>query len=229
MKRSEINFIMREADRFIRQHGFYLPPFGYWSAADWKRKGEEVREIVENQLGWDITDFGGGHFDSVGLFLFTIRNGSQDEMRERRGKLYCEKLMIVGVDQITPTHFHWNKVEDIINRGGGKLVVQLYNANDEEGLADSPVTVSMDGVRRQVNGGDTVVLAPGESITLRPGVYHKFWGIEERVLVGEVSLVNDDRHDNRFHEGVGRFPVVEEDEEPLHLLVSDYPKYYPCV
>jgi D-lyxose ketol-isomerase len=27
MKRSEINGIMREADRFIRQHGFYLPPF----------------------------------------------------------------------------------------------------------------------------------------------------------------------------------------------------------
>jgi D-lyxose ketol-isomerase len=97
-----------------------FPPFAYWSARDWKCKGEEARELVENQLGWDITDFGGGRFDSVGLFLFTIRNGSLGEMRERRGKLYCEKLMIVGVDQVTPTHFHWNKVEDIINRRWGK-------------------------------------------------------------------------------------------------------------
>jgi D-lyxose ketol-isomerase len=226
VKRSEINGIMRGAALFVRKRGFYLPPFAYWNPAEWKRKGEEAREIVERQLGWDITDFGGGQFNSLGLFLFTIRNGSQDELREKRGKLYCEKLMIVGVDQVTPTHFHWNKVEDIINRGGGKLVVQLYNATDQEELAHTPVTVSVDGVSRQVNAGATVVLAPGESITLRTRVYHKFWGTEERVLVGEISLVNDDCHDNRFHQAVMRFPAIEEDEEPVHLLVSDYPKYY---
>ena len=226
MRRSEINAIMREADEFIRQRGFYLPPFAYWSPAEWRNKGEEAREIVENQLGWDITDFGGGRFGSLGLFLFTVRNGSQTEMRARCGKLYCEKLMIVGVDQVTPMHFHWNKVEDIINRGGGELVIQLYNANEQEGLADSPVLASLDGVKRQVKAGDAVRLTPGESITLPPRLYHKFWGAKSRVLVGEVSLVNDDQSDNRFYETVGRFPAIAEDEEPLHLLVTDYPKYY---
>jgi D-lyxose ketol-isomerase len=226
MKRSEVNTIMREADQFIRQRGFYLPPFAYWTPAEWRSKGEEAREIVENQLGWDITDFGAGRFDTLGLFLFTVRNGSQDEMRAKRGKLYCEKLMIVGVDQITPMHFHWNKVEDIINRGGGKLVIQLYNASDEDGLAASTVVASLDGVKRQVKAGDVVHLAPGESITLPPRLYHKFWGAEERVLVGEVSLVNDDQNDNRFHETIGRFPEIAEDEEPLHLLVTDYGKYW---
>jgi D-lyxose ketol-isomerase len=226
MKRSEINTIMGEADQFIRQRGFYLPPFAYWTPAEWRSKGEEAREIVENQLGWDITDFGGDQFGALGLFLFTIRNGSQAEMRAKRGKLYCEKLMIVGVDQVTPMHFHWNKVEDIINRGGGKLIIQLYNANDQEGLADSTVVASLDGVKRQVKAGDVVRLAPGESITLPPRLYHKFWGAEDRVLVGEVSLVNDDQNDNRFHETIGRFPAIEEDEEPLHLLVTDYPKYW---
>jgi hypothetical protein len=226
MKRSEVNTIMREADQFIRQRGFYLPPFAYWTPAEWRSKGEEAREIVENQLGWDITDFGGGRFDTLGLFLFTVRNGSQAEMRAKRGKLYCEKLMIVEVDQVTPMHFHWNKVEDIINRGGGKLVIQLFNASDEDGLADSTVTASLDGVKRQVKAGDVVRLAPGESITLPPRLYHKFWGAEERVLVGEVSLVNDDQNDNRFHETVGRFPDIEEDEEPLHLLTTDYAKYW---
>ena len=226
MKRSEVNTIMREADQFIRQRGFYLPPFAYWTPAEWRSKGEEAREIVENQLGWDITDFGAGRFDTLGLFLFTVRNGSQDEMRAKRGKLYCEKLMIVGVNQVTPMHFHWNKVEDIINRGGGKLVIQLYNANDQEGLADSTVVASLDGVKHQVTAGDVVRLAPGESITIPPRLYHKFWGAEDRVLVGEVSLVNDDQNDNRFHETIGRFPMIEEDEEPLHLLVTDYPKYW---
>jgi D-lyxose ketol-isomerase len=40
--------------------------------------------------------------------------------------------------------------------------------------------------------------------------------------VGEVSQVNDDSRDNRFYDNVGRFPLVEEDEKPLHYLVSDY-------
>ena len=226
MKRSNVNAIMREADTFIRERGFYLPPFAYWTPAEWSAKREEAREIAKNQLGWDITDFGQGRYDTCGLFLFTIRNGSQEEMKARRGKLYCEKLMLVGVDQITPMHFHWNKVEDIINRGGGKLVIELYNATADDGLAESAVTVSIDGVKRVVKAGDHVVLGPGESITLPPRLYHKFWGAEERVLVGEVSLVNDDNSDNRFFEPVGRFPAIEEDELPLRLLVTDYPKFY---
>ncbi len=226
MKRSEINAIMSDANRFIREQGFYLPPFAYWTPDDWRTKGEEASEIVENQLGWDITDFGLGRYNTDGLFLFTIRNGSQAEMRARQGRVYCEKLMVVGVDQVTPMHTHWNKIEDIINRGGGKLAIQLYNATDHDGLADTEVVASLDGVKRHFQPGDIVYLAPGESITLPPRLYHKFWGAEARVMVGEVSLVNDDHHDNCFYESVGRFPAIEEDVEPLHLLVGDYPRYY---
>jgi hypothetical protein len=119
-------------------------------------------------------------------------------------------------------HFHWTKVEDIINRGGGKLVIKLFNSTSDERLADTDVTVSMDGLRHTLKAGDKVVLSPGESITLTSRLYHEFWGAESRVLVGEVSLVNDDRTDNRFYEPVGRFPEIEEDEPPLHLLVPDY-------
>ena len=36
--------------------------------------------------------------------------------------------MLVEVGQITPFHFHWLKMEDIINRGGGKWLIQLYRA-----------------------------------------------------------------------------------------------------
>jgi len=226
MKRSEINAIMRSADQFIRSRGFYLPPFAYWKPEEWRSKGSEVREIVANHLGWDITDFGKGNFANFGLFLFTVRNGSPDNWKTLRGKLYAEKIMIVEENQYTPYHFHWNKMEDIINRGGGILAIQLYNATPDDQLADSPVTVSLDGVARTVAAGTILRLGRGESISLPPRLYHAFWAEGGRVLAGEVSLVNDDLKDNRFLEAVGRFPAIEEDEPPLYLLCTDYDRYY---
>ena len=84
----------------------------------------------------------------------------------------------------------------------------------------------MDGVLHTVPAGGTVMLHPGESITLPTRLYHTFWGTENRVLVGEVSMVNDDNADNRFYEPIGRFPQIEEDEPPLYLLIKDYERYY---
>jgi D-lyxose ketol-isomerase len=226
MKRSEINAIIQRADEFVHSRSFALPPFAYWTPEAWKKKGQDVSEIVDNKLGWDITDFGSGNFNACGLFLFTIRNGNVRNRQPSGGKLYAEKIMIVEDGQVTPMHFHWTKIEDIINRGGGDLLIQLYNATAEEQLDEkNELQVSIDGLRQTLKPGETVRLTPGESVTLEQRCYHKFWG-QGRVLVGEVSLVNDDEHDNRFLEPVGRFPEIEEDVPPLYLLVNDYPRYY---
>ena len=135
--------------------------------------------------------------------------------------------MIVEENQVTPMHFHWSKTEDIINRGGGRLMIQLYPSDKKGAFADHPFQVSIDGLERTMEPGDWVRLRPGESITLTRGLYHQFQGEPEcgKVLVGEVSAVNDDRTDNRFYDRVGRFPEIDEDEPPLHLLVSDYASY----
>lgn len=226
MKRSEINAILRASSAFIAAHRFHLPPFAFWSPEEWSTKGAEVAEIVECELGWDITDFGSADFPRCGLVLFTLRNGRPENLKTLRGKLYAEKVMIVGEGQVTPMHFHWTKTEDIIVRGGGRLVVQLYNSTPDERLSDDPVTVSMDGVRRTLPAGACVTLQPGESITLPDRLYHKFWGEGGQVLVGEVSLVNDDNCDNRFLEPTGRFPEIVEDEPPCYLLTKDYTRYY---
>ena len=224
MKRSEINALMREATDFLKSRNFHLPPWAFWSPEEWESTGPEADEIRDCMLGWDLTDFGSGEFDKMGLILFTVRNGHPTDERYR--KSYCEKIMIVGEDQLTPMHFHWIKSEDIINREGGNLMVQLYNATPDEQLADTDVTVSIDGVKRTVKAGEIVQLTPGESITLVDHVYHKFWCVagKGKALIGEVSKVNDDAKDNRFLEPVGRFPEIEEDEPPLHLLCSEYPK-----
>jgi D-lyxose ketol-isomerase len=172
-------------------------------------------------LGWDVTDFGSGDFWKRGLFLFTLRNGNP----RRDKKPYAEKIMIVEDGQETPTHFHRVKMEDIINRGGGQLILELHRSDYKEQRSNLPLEVSVDGIRRRIQAGERVVLSPGESICLEPYIYHRFWAEGGRTLVGEVSVINDDRTDNRFLETLGRFPEVEEDQAPLHLLVSDYTKF----
>jgi hypothetical protein len=222
MKRSQVNALIRDAIAFFQAHQFYLPPFAFWTPADWAKRGLEAQEIVDRHLGWDVTDYGQGRFDELGLLLFTLRNGSAADLRLGKGKLYAEKVMIIRPGQVAPMHFHWAKTEDIINRGGGRLVLELYQADRQGNLSQDDVSFSLDGVSHRAPAGQTASLAPGESITLTPGLYHAFWSEDGAVLAGEVSTVNDDSHDNRFHDPMGRFSAIEEDEPPLHLLVTDY-------
>ena len=224
MKRSRINEILREGDAFIRSFGYIMPPFAYWSP-------QELRErrpagIVDARLGWDITDYGLEKFDELGLFLFTVRNGRAEDLTRGSGMLYAEKIMISRKDQLSPMHRHIVKAEDIINRGGGKLVLELFMSNPDGSVDDkAEVSVPTDGVIRKMPAGSLLKLDPGESVTLMPGVWHAFWGEGGDVLIGEVSTVNDDLTDNIFNQKIGRFSNIEEDEEPVHLLVSDYDKW----
>ncbi len=121
MKRSQINRIIDESLEFCQRMSFHLPPFAMWSPEDWATRGHEYDEIRDNMLGWDVVDFGLGKFEEMGCVLFTIRNGNQQI--DQYEKPYCEKLLIIADDQVTPYHFHFAKMEDIINRAGGDLMV----------------------------------------------------------------------------------------------------------
>lgn len=221
MKRSDVNEILQAGDAFIRSFGQILPPFAYWSPD--KMRSDDARTIRERGLGWDITDYGQGKFDELGLFLFTARNGMLADLNNGRGMLYAEKVMITRENQISPMHRHNIKAEDIINAGGGELIVELF-APEQDGSIDreSPVTVPCDGVEVTVQAGGRLRLAPGESVTLMPGVWHAFWAEKADCLIREVSTVNDDRTDNVFEMDIGRFSSIAEDAAPVHLLVSDY-------
>lgn len=223
MKRSEINAIIRQAEEFIATFHFALPPFAGWTPAQWRQKGAECNEIRDNMLGWDITDYGLGTFTKVGLVLVTLRNGNQNNPKYQ--KPYAEKLLISQENQVCPMHFHWNKMEDIINRGGGTMMMQLYNADPNDGLAQTDVEVVRDGVRMTVPACSVLELPPGSSVTLTPRLYHAFWAKAGGgpVLIGEVSQCNDDNTDNRFYEEMGRFPTIEEDAAPYRLLCNEYP------
>lgn len=220
MNRSEINRSIREAREFFAANRFFLPEWAIWTPRDWTVRGTECREIRDNALGWDITDFGKGRFTEEGLTLFTVRNGNAAKDR----KPYCEKIMMVRKGQITPIHFHWHKMEDIINRGGGVLCMKLWKADADEQRIDALCIVQIDGVTTTVRAGEVFRLNPGQSICYEPYMYHTFWAEGGDCLVGEVSTVNDDACDNRFHDPLGRYPAIEEDESAEYLLCNEYTK-----
>ena len=223
MKRSRINDIMAEADEMIRHHGFNLPPFANWTPDEFKAKANVASAVIDARCGWDITDYGAGRYDEMGLFLFTLRNGRLEDLQRGGGMCYAEKLLISKQDQLSPMHTHVIKAEDIINRGGATMVIELFGSDDQGNFAeDKGGMVFCDGIQRNFSAGEKLKFAPGESVTLMPGDWHAFWGEGGDVLIGEVSTVNDDETDNIFREPIGRFAEVEEDVAPTHLLVSDY-------
>ena len=226
MKRSEINKALKEMESFINEYKFALPPFCHFTPEDWQSKGHDYDEVRDNMLGWDITDYGLGDFYKTGFSLITIRNGNL-AMKEKYVKTYAEKLLFLKEGQYAPLHFHWKKMEDIINRGGGNILIRVYNSTKDEQLDKvNDVEVNMDGRKTMVPAGTQVRLTPGESIAIQAFMYHDFT-VEEGtgpVLLGEVSECNDDNTDNRFLESIGRFPAIDEDEPPYRLLCNEYPK-----
>ena len=222
MKRSQINRLIEETMAWLEQRQVVLPPFAHWTPEEWAEKDRSYDEIRANMLGWDVTDYGRGDFDRVGLLLFTSRNGNLQD--SRFAKPYAEKLLVSREGQLSPNHFHWHKMEDIINRGGGDLMVQVWNATAEEELGKDDVTVRLDGHLTTVPAGTVLELHPGESITIPPRLYHAFWGRGGNVLAWEVSMVNDDNTDNRFYEPQARFTAIDEDEPARHLLCNEYPE-----
>jgi len=229
MKRSLINAAIGDAIRLLDEYRFHLPPFAYWTPADWRAKGQATAQLTKRKLGWDVTGFGADCFDEMGLTLFTLRNGSFEDLARGAGMLYAEKALISKVGQVTPMHFHWSKTEDIINRGGGRLAIKLYNATDSDALGTDDVTFLSDGVEHTLPAGSILRLDPGASITLPPRLYHSFWAEERTVFAGEVSTVNDDDLDNRFLDAIERFPSIEEDELAKYRLVSDDEDLVPSV
>ena len=226
MKRSAINAILAEGEAFIRSFGYVLPPFAALTPETMVSLRAELSGIVDARLGWDVTDYGRGDFARTGLFLFTVRNGRAADLACGRGMLYAEKIMISRRDQLAPMRRHAIKAEDIINRGGGTLSIKLFaSAPDGSPDREAKVTVPSDGILREFSPGGILRLAPGESVTLMPGVWHAFWAEDKNVLIGEVSTVNDDETDNIFADPVARFTTVEEDEAPARLLVSDYARW----
>jgi D-lyxose ketol-isomerase len=225
MKRSEINSVICHAlDAFEKNH-VRLPFFAYWTMEEWKKRSDEIGILKAVGLGWDVTDFGTGDFLHTGSVLFTIRNGSP--VNPGLGTPYAEKIILQRheTEQEIPLHYHVMKTEDIINRGGGVLVMELYNSTPDGKLdRDSEISLKTDGFVKKLPAGAVIEVEKGCSVTLEPGLFHRFWAKKGAgdLIVGEVSSVNDDKTDNIFWEAGSRFSVIDEDAPPMAPLCNEY-------
>ncbi|MEM9158102.1 MAG: D-lyxose/D-mannose family sugar isomerase [Verrucomicrobiota bacterium] len=159
---------------------------------------------------WDVTDFGLGDYSRKGLLLINLAEEPE----------YCEKLMYARMGQMTPTHAHKLKKEDIICRAG-QLAIQLWNGHPDS-TGESIFQIQVNRERRSIQSGSALILQAGERVTIPPGVFHAFWPTSEECIMGEVSTANNDQTDNYFVDpNIGRFPEIEEDEEVGVRILSE--------
>jgi len=189
MKRSEINSAYVDASAAFKKNGWNLPP----------------------NAKWDITAFGLGRFDEIGLTLVNLAEEPE----------YCEKLMYARENQVTPLHTHRVKKEDIICRNG-RLAVELWTDVPSDAIKGQQGQVQKNGEISSYTNGEALVLEAGDRVTLTPGIYHSFWPVDGECVIGEVSTANDDANDNIFIDpNIGRFPTIEEDEAARIRLLSE--------
>lgn len=222
LKRSQINASIRLAIETFREANISLPAFAFWTIDEWKSKGTEVDEIRRARLGWDVTDFGSGEFENIGRTLFTLRNGY---LGDASPKPYAEKLILDPEGQRAPAHFHRSKIEDIINRSGGNVLVQLTKATAEDTPSEETFAVQVDGETVCVAPHGIVRLRPGQSVCIPPRTIHQFWGEEGTGIAvsSEVSSICDDSNDNYFLIPSVRYPKIDEDQNPEFYLCNEYP------
>lgn len=225
MKRSEINNAIKQAKVRMDEFNITLPMFGYWTKEDWKKNISKAGILVERMFGWDVTDFGSDDFEHTGAVLFTVRNGDKNDKELKQP--YAEKYIVLNdkTEQEIPLHYHIYKTEDIINRAGGILVVQMYHRTADDKLdTEKEIEVYMDGIKHTFKPGENIEITPGNSITIEPYMYHRFVAKKDEglLIVGEVSKVNDDNTDNVFFKKSERFIGIDEDEEIVHPLCNEY-------
>jgi D-lyxose ketol-isomerase len=169
--------------------------------------------------------WGSNDFANTGATIFTLRNGYVYD--SNIGVPYAEKIIIMNEGQTIPTHFHFKKTEDIINRGNGVLCVKLYNSNPDESIDEqSSPRIKCDGIWKTFKPGETFEVLPGNSITMTPRLYHAFWAKKGAgtLVCGEVSSINDDNIDNRFLPPMPRYADIEEDDPIRYILCNEYEK-----
>jgi D-lyxose ketol-isomerase len=221
MRRSAIDAAIEGARATCERFGHALAPFARWSPQEALARPDAVAAMARGGLGWAVAEFVPGRFASDGLVVFTARMGDPALLGSGGGKLYGEKVLVARDGQRTPHHFHVVKTEDIINRGGGRFVVELVGVDRAGHPTGDPVEVVKDVARLRVPPGGRVVLEPGESIQLDPYVAHAFWAEGGTVLAGEVSLVNDDATDNHFMRPLATPDGVDEDAPARYVTVRD--------
>lgn len=186
----------------------------------------KAREIIKLRLGGDVTDFGTGNFEQLGRTIFALRNGLVGSSKYK--KTYAQKVLHMRENQKSPIHYHKMKMEDIINHCGGDIIIILWTKTPNSKASKANVECIIDGLKQVVKAGTSIRLRPGQSIYVAPLTFHQFWAEKGYgdVMSFEVSSINNDLKDNFWLEARNRFPEINEDVMPKHILSSEYDKIF---
>ena len=83
--------------------------------------------------------------------LDTMTKPMEDCAGDRRGytKAYAEKLIVCYPGQVPSMHYHYSKMEDLINRGGNGIYFPMYNATSVEDDQLPHIWVRVNFLRRK--------------------------------------------------------------------------------
>ncbi len=96
--------------------------------------------------------------------------GHLADLERGRGMVYAEKLLISRQDQLSPMHTHIIKSEDIINRGGATLIIELFGSDaDGSCSSDKGGMVLCDGSGTPLWAGREAGSGSGRKCHAEPG------------------------------------------------------------
>lgn len=234
MKRSEINAAIERAIGNAKKFGVALPKWADWHPQQFDSSADGIRH---QKLGWKVVDFGVGDFPNCGLVIFALCSPIADESGEPVTKPqtiadrdypvtgFSRKYLFVQAGQTEPHHFHRQKArKEVTVIAGASVRFELAWADGDTLLSDKDVDVQVDGIWHHLPAGGSIVVAPGETITL-PGELSHIISVPEGgqdTIMLETSTANNDSNDNIFPFMTPTSVPVEEDAKVRYQLLDEH-------
>ncbi|MDX2108243.1 MAG: D-lyxose/D-mannose family sugar isomerase [Candidatus Melainabacteria bacterium] len=234
MKRSEIDSAIERAITNAKKYGVTLPKWADWHPKQFEKNADGLRH---QKLGWKVVDFGVGDFEHCGLVILVLCSPLVDESGEPLSKpfrvgdheypvtSFSRKYLFIQAGQTEPHHFHRQKArKEVSVLAGAPVRFELAWAENDTTLSDKPVNVAVDGVWHHLSANGSLMVNPGETITL-PGNLSHIISVAEGgpdSIMMETSTANNDRSDNIFPFMTPTSKQVMNDVEARYQLLDEH-------